>query len=285
MKISRSGIILLAIVLGVAFVALVSYGLMYARGVPVTVPPVQRVRLVTPYLKDKAIDLNKGVVLADWADIPSVEVELIYQVMVLPWSKGLTPSITVKSFHTDNDIYFLVSWKDESENRHVSTAEFSDAVALMFAISDRVPPSTLMMGFLGKQGVNIWHWKASQDAEFWLKRPMATMAYADLNYPFEDQETLSVSKRTPVSAVDDLIAVRVTTTMVKATQNVQGRGVWNNGMWYVVLKRALNATNPQEDVAFGHGMSRLMALAVWEGARADRGGRKSISDWVQLEFR
>jgi DMSO reductase family type II enzyme heme b subunit len=99
------------------------------------------------------------------------------------------------------------------------------------------------------------------------------------------EETLLVSKSALTSAVSDLLALKVTTTTAKATQNVQGRGVWDNGTWHVVFKRALQATNAKEDVAFGHGARKLMAFAVWAGDKGDRGGRKSISDWVQLEFR
>jgi DMSO reductase family type II enzyme heme b subunit len=199
-------------------------------------------------------------------------------------AREANPQISVCVWYNDNEVYFYVAWQDATENRTLSTSEFSDAVALMFPLVDDVPPSTLMMGFLGKQGVNIWHWKASQDLEFWSE-PMATVAYADFYYPFENQETLLVSKSALTSAVSDLLALKVTTTTAKATQNVQGRGVWDNGTWHVVFKRALQATNAKEDVAFGHGARKLMAFAVWAGDKGDRGGRKSISDWVQLEFR
>jgi len=285
MKVSKRTVAIISVVLSIILIALIYYGVMHARGAPVTVPPLQRATLVSPYYKDRAVDLSRGITPAEWADLPSTEVALVYQVMVLPWSKGLTPAVTVKSFHNDNEVYFYVAWQDATENRTLSTSEFSDAVALMFPLADDAPPSTLMMGFLGKQGVNIWHWKASQDREFWSKEPMATVAYADFYYPFENQETLLVSKSALTSAVSDLIAHKVTTTTAKATQNVQGRGVWDNGTWHVVFKRALQATNAKEDVAFGHGARKLMAFAVWAGDKGDRGGRKSISDWVQLEFR
>lgn len=285
MKITKPIVITIALVLTIAFVALVYFGMTYARGVPVAVPLLQRATLVAPYYKDKTIDLTKGVALADWADLPETKVELVYQVMVLPWSKALIPSVTAKAFHNDTDIYFYVTWKDDTENRALSVGEFSDAVALMFPLADDAPPSTLMMGFLGKHGVNVWHWKASQDKEFWSKEAVSRDAYSDFRYPFEDQETLIVSKSALPSAVSDLLALKVTTTTTKAAQNVQGRGVWANGAWHVVFKRALQATNTKEDAAFGRGARKLIAFAAWAGEKGDRGGRKSISDWAQLELR
>ncbi len=286
MKITKPIVIAITLVLTVAFVALVYFGMTHARGAPVAVPPLKRATLVSHY-KTKSLDLTQGVALADWADIPGTEVELVYQVMVLPWSKALIPAVTAKSFHNDTELYVYVSWKDDAENRNLSTGEFGDAVALMFPLADDVPPSTLMMGFLGKQGVNVWHWKATQDKEFWSKESVSNDAYSDFHYPFEEQETLIVSKSALQSAISDLIAVKVTTTTAKATQNVQGRGVWDasRGEWRVVFKRALSATNLKEDAAFGHGTRKLMAFAAWAGDKGDRGGRKSISDWVQLEFR
>lgn len=284
MKITKPIVIAITLVLTIAFVALVYFGMTRARGAPVAVPPVKRPTLVSHY-KTKSLDLTQGVALADWADIPGAEIELVYQVTIPPWSKGLIPALTAKSFHNDNEIYVYVTWKDGSENRALSVGEFSDAVALMFPLADNAPPSTLMMGFLGKQGVNVWHWKATQDKEFWSKESVSNDAYSDFCYPFEDQETLIVSKSALQSAVSDLIAVKVTTTTAKQTQNVQGRGVWNQGAWHVVFKRALQATNAKEDVAFGHGARKLIAFAAWAGDKGDRGGRKSISDWVQLEFR
>ena len=284
MQVTKRSVVVIAAVLALAFAILVYWGLTHARSAPVAVPPLKRLTLVSPH-QDKAVDLSRGVALAEWADLPETEVELVHQVMVLPWSKGLTPAVTVKSFHNDSDIYFLVTWKDETENRTLSVGEFSDAAALMFPLADDVPPSTLMMGFLGKQGVNIWHWTATRDSEFWLNEPIATAAYSDFHYPFEEQETLAVSKRILTSAVSDLIAFKVTTTTAKAAQNVQGRGVWDKGTWHVVFRRAMRAINPQEDTVFAHGTRKLVAFAVWDGARGDRGGRKSISDWVELEFR
>ncbi|MBM3127710.1 MAG: hypothetical protein FJ009_03645 [Chloroflexi bacterium] len=284
MKITKPIVIAITLVLTIAFVALVYFGMTRARGAPVAVPPLQRATLVSHY-KTQSLDLTQDVALADWADIPGTAVELVYQAMIPPWSKGLIPAVTAKSFHNDTELYVYVTWKDESENRALGVGEFSDAVALMFPLSNDAPPSTLMMGFMGKQGVNVWHWQATQDTEFWSKKSVSADAYSDFLYPFEEQETLTIAKSPLTSAVSDLLAVKVTTTTAKATQNVQGRGVWDKGAWHVVFKRALKATNAKEDAAFAHGARKLMAFAAWSGDKGDRGGRKSISDWVQLEFR
>ncbi len=140
-----------------------------------------------------------------------------------------------------------------------------------------------MMGFMGKS--NIWQWKASQDKEYWLKEKPETKSYVDFYYPFEEKELFVVSKDVPQSAVNDLMSIRVGTITPKKTQNIQGKGFWDNGTWRVVFKRPLQLSDPELDPAFNSGQKRLCTFAVWNGAKGDRGGRKSISDWVELEIK
>ena len=77
------------------------------------------------------------------------------------------------------------------------------------------------------------------------------------------------------------VSIRVGTVTPKETQNIEGRGFWQEGVWRVVIKRSLNATDTDVDAKFNI-PKRLCAFAVWNGAKGDRGGRKSISDWVEL---
>ncbi len=56
-------------------------------------------------------------------------------------------------------------------------------------------------------------------------------------------------------------------------------------MWHVVFKRSLRVASIEDDVVFNSGEEKMLcAFAVWNGATGDRGGRKSISGWVELEI-
>lgn len=277
-KLSVISIIIVSIIL---FSILVYYGFTRTRGIPVLIEKPKRITIEAPYIA-KEIDLTKGIDEEFWANLPSQEIKLLYQVMVLPWPKVVTPFIMVKAFHNKNDIYFYISWKDETEDRTIGINKFSDACAIMYPLDKNPNPPTLMMGFLGK--ANIWHWKASRDKEYWGKGQEGARAYADFHYPFEDKETLSVSKDVVHSAVNDLISIRVTTITPKEAQEVEGRGMWKLGSWQVVFKRSMVAIDVEEDAVFDTG-KRLSAFAVWNGEKGDRGGRKSISDWVELEVK
>ena len=274
--------VLISVTLIAAFGGLVYYGLMHSRGVPTAVEEPKKIILEAPFINTE-IDLAKGISPEIWDSLKTEKIELIYQLTVLPWpKKGLIPSLIVKAFHNKADIFFYLSWEDDTEDRRLETNKFSDACAIMFPMDEKAQPSSIMMGFLGRS--NIWQWKASQDIQYWLNELPKTEVYVDYYYPFEEEETLSVSKVIPKSAVNDLIAIRVGTVTPKDIQNVSGRGFWKDGHWQVVFKRSLEVVATQDDAAFNPG-KRLCAFAVWNGAKGDRGGRKSISDWVELKIR
>lgn len=275
----KSTVFIISVVLIGAFAALVTYGFKRPGGIPVIVEAPKKESLEVPFI-DSSIDLSKGIGLDKWNSLSSKEFELMYQLMVLPWGKSLVSPVTVKSFHNGKDIYFYVTWKDDTEDKEASLDAFPDASAVMFALSDDAAPSTVMMGFLG--GANIWQWKADKDDAFWLKKLSKVNPYVDFHYPFEEEELFVVSKKKPQSAVSDLMAIRIGTITPKETQNVQGRGYWINGFWHVVFKRSLAALDTDSDARFDRGGKRMCAFAIWNGSAGDRGGRKSISSLVEL---
>ena len=281
----KNTIIILSITVSVTvFAVLVYFGFRRARGVPVNAQETKRLSLEVPFV-DKHIDLSKGIDLAFWDTRPSQEIGLVYQVMVLPWPKArqkeTVPRVMVKTFQNGQDIYFYMEWEDSTEDRTVDIDRFTDSCAVMFPLEDNTQTSTLMMGFLGK--ANIWQWKGSHDRVYWLKESAETEVYVDFYYPFEEAELFVVSKDKIVSAVDDLLAVRVGTVTAKPTQNIDGRGIYDDGMWRVAFRRSLKAADPAIDAHFIPERN-LCAFAIWNGSNGDRGGRKSISDWVELSI-
>ena len=64
-------------------------------------------------------------------------------------------------------------------------------------------------------------------------------------------------------------------------QNVQGKGIWWDGFWNVVLVRELKSKDA-DDVKFTAKEPVPVAFAVWNGEQHDRDGRKVISNWYKL---
>lgn len=276
----KGTVALISIVLVVGFVALVLYGFRHSRGEPAIVAAQpERLTLEVPFI-DKEIDLTSASFAGEWDGMPSIEIELMYQVMVLPWSKSLVSPISVSAFHNKKDIYFHMSWEDDTGRGDSGISTFSDACAVMFPLGKEFHPSSIMMGFLGK--TNIWQWKETQDREYWLKESPKIDAYVDFYYPDEESETLVVSMDKPESAINDLVAKMPGTITRKEGYNIQGRGSWSDGVWHVTFKRSLKSVAPEQDAVFTSEDQRFIAFAVWSGGKGDRGGRKSISDWVQV---
>ncbi len=282
----KSHVIIISTIIMGGIAWLTYYGLKHARGVPVPIEEQKFTVLEVKYL-GHSIDLN-GEGSGVWEKIKAQKVSLVHQVMTKPWPKSLIPPITIKAFHNRKDIYFYLQWTDNSEDRRKARNQFPDAGALMFPLDKESQPSSLMMGFIGKS--NIWQWKANHDDQFWLKKKIPVSTYSDFHDPFEDKDTLSLAKITLKSAVTDMVAIRVATITPKELQNVSGRGSWGeapdkkgNGGWCVVFKRSLKIIDKEKDAAIIPGETGRVAFAIWNGSQGDRGGRKSISDWVRLE--
>jgi len=144
-------VVLISIGLVAVFAVIVYFGVINARGVPVTISePPEPVALAADYI-DVDIDLGEGLSIDIWNNIEAVEIKLIHQVMVLPWSESLMSPLEVKAFHNKTNIYFYLSWNDDTKDTIIDLDKFSDASAIMFPLEDDVPPSTILMGFMGKK--------------------------------------------------------------------------------------------------------------------------------------
>ncbi len=257
------------------------FGVRHSRGTPVAKNDPVPVVLDAPF-RDEDLQLASGVSLSPWDGLPATEVELMYQVTVLPWARSLVSPVVAKAFHNGKELFLYLSWNDESEDRAVGVNQFADAAAVMFPLGETIEPSTIMMGFMGR--ANLWHWKASRDQEYWQKVAPQSHAYSDFYYPFEEQELFGVSQEKPASAVAELLAERVGTVTPSPLQEVQGRGVWRDGRWHVVFRRSMSSGDPERAPALVPGNTYRIAFAVWNGRQGDRGGRKSISEWVDLRL-
>lgn len=231
-----------------------------------------------------------------WQKGEALGVPVNFQVLALPWGRSNKPPLRVRALRDAERIHFLLEWPDSTENRQTDEPQrFADAVAIMFPLKVE-QPVTLMMGFLGP--AEIWQWKADWDQKFWAAAPPRNV-YADF-YPLDSDVAFHPAQASgnlraamkPPSAVECLTADGPGTVRSKPDQRVYGRGVWRDGRWRVVMSRALapeKSVGPSPgnapDYAFAaDGARRRIAFAVWDGAQAERGARKSISEWVWLEL-
>lgn len=263
------------------FAWLADYGWKHRYGSPETYDTIEPNLLDVGYRSQK-LGLEPGDVFAAmWQDVPSVELALTPQMTEKPWPKGLIDVVNVQAFHDGSDIYFKMTWQDDQADLSVAVDAFPDGCAMATPVDAEAPVQSIMMGFSSL--VNIWHWRADRDAEFWQTKEPEEEIVVDFTYPFEEEEIFTVSIPKLESAVSDLVAQRAGSLTPKETQAVQGRGVWRDGTWSVLFKRSLTTTDTERDCQFTSG-KRSASFAVWDGDQQHRGSRKSMTEWVTLQI-
>jgi DMSO reductase family type II enzyme heme b subunit len=278
---TRSTVILISVLCVIAFVGLAYYGWthrwggdMYTEVTPPLVLPMTRA--------DKGLALepaafDDGV----WETLKPLTVPLLHQVTTAPRSKHLVRQMNVRAFHNAKDAYFLFEWKDDAPSRVHETGVFPDGVAIGLPLDNKKPTSSIMMGF--RSPLNIWQWKANLDAKFWDANTAAKRETANTLYTYAPKAAVPTAAQKVTSACQDIIAIRPGTVTVKEGAAVSGRGRWKDGAWRVIVKRALATGDAQRDAQLTAGKA-YVTFAVWDGEKGDRGSRKSISEWVELDI-
>ena len=201
----------------------------------------------------------------------AITVELGPQMITNPkWPDPSIKNIKVRAVQNDSSIAIYLEWKDETvDNKYGHSTLYSDQAAVMFPLHPQRETLPIFMG-AEETPVNIWQWKAiweqGQPAAQKGKRPRPPSLAP------EEQRA---------SPVEDLNAEGFSTLTSQNQQDVQGKGVWRDQVWRVVLKRSLTNRHP-DDVQFKN--FSHMAIAVWNGDNRERNGQKGISDWILLRF-
>lgn len=243
-----------------------------------------------------------------WRASPSIRVPLAWQNITKPMLLGPSiRSLHVRSINNGTWIAFLVEWDDKTRSATTfGTERFRDAVAIMFPVKNEAQPPFLGMGEVNKP-VNIWHWKGDwqedidnmfQDLEkahpnVWVNyypfskgnqsypvTPLINQSKAFISGWAAGNPLSNPNKLTPV---EDLIAEGFGTLTHESQQDVTGNGLWENGVWKVVLARPIT-TSDTSDVQFQPGLLKHIAFAVWEGGNREVDGRKSFSNWHTLKI-
>jgi mono/diheme cytochrome c family protein len=260
-------------------------------------------------------DLPLDPLAAIWTKVPLVRVHLV----PLWVRKQPVEEVRVRSVHNGEQIAFLLEWDDRIVNQDLlRSQDFRDAVALQFPVAavelhgaGHAEPSFTMGDEHGL--VNIWHWKADWEADLQRYRDvqdryagMAVDLYPFAQGPAPEGETGQVKAPLPThdptylagwgagnplsipnrpSSVEDLNAMGfgTLTSQPREGQNVQGRGIWKEGKWRVVMVRPMRSQSDR-DVQFVPGQSLPVAFAVWDGAQGDRDGQKAVSVWQRIEI-
>ena len=256
-------------VLLLLFFILVIAGVLVGVGVPLVSSEgmIIRTRLVEGDLPAEPDD-------AAWAKVSPMTLPLSGQVITRPvWPEPSARALTVRSLHNGTEIAFLLEWQDNTKNDRLTPGTFRDGVAIGLPLGDA--PSFFCMGQLDHY-INIWHWKADWQSDIDRRAAKASEKARDGVRTFE-----VIPRR--VSSVEDLIGGGFSTLTTKEKQGrVQGKAVWKDGVWHVVMRRPLVSEEQENEAKLIPGRVQTVSFAVWNGENKERNGQKSVAPWFQL---
>lgn len=254
------------------------------------IPPLFR---FTSHKVDNILPLNEK---DFWNNIDGVNADLAPQKATAPIMESFgVDQIMVKSVHDKDQIAFYLQWNSKVKNSLESMDKFRDAVAVQFTTSNGLPIGACM----GSQEypVHILQWKASwqTDIEFGFQGVKA--AFPNLYYGVVPENILdtkvadlyyvgreagnSLSKVDKKSSIEELKAVGFGTIEPFVKQSSTGQAAFLDKEWSVLITQHMKG-NEKGKVSFNAGQVVPIAIAVWDGLDRNVGGRKSYSQWGEL---
>jgi DMSO reductase family type II enzyme heme b subunit len=211
-----------------------------------------------------------------WDGVPAATLDLAEQMIVPPVGGGSVRQVEVRAMHDGEWLALRLVWADASADRAVGVDAFRDAAAVGFPVGEALPSP-----FMGdpEHPVAIWQWAADLDAEAAGRGDFAERYPATEGVWYFPQDAAVRREVTawrgsePVAAYT---AVGFGTLARRATHEVRGSGRHAEGRWAVVLRRRLATADPAEPV-FAPGTATQLIAAVWDGARREVNGRKSVT--------
>ncbi len=216
--------------------------------------------------------------------------------MPLWWRDSRLEGCIVRAVHDGETLSVKISWEDAAKDDELlGQNTFTDAVALQWFRGPQPPLFT--MGEPGKP-VNIWQWRAGWELDLERVRELAarypnmpTDVYGHVDEPSAPLYMTAraagnaMAAPTRASAGEMLTAEGFGTLapLADADWKLDARGSWASGFWDVVLARPLVACCPGE-LPLEPGASAFLAVALWDGAREDRNGQKSVTVWHVLHL-
>lgn len=212
----------------------------------------------------KVSRLPEGIYLRDindpddtvWGRIPAYRIKLdaappVHASTELRYDPNAGGHVNFQLARTSERFYVRMHWADPSENRNESVSEFSDGAAIQFALHGQ--DTNFMMGTDADQPVNIWYWRANQDA------------------------------------IQNLAAGGYGSTTLLPEQPVSGQAAYfsskshEHKRWQVVMSRPLEA-NGKHQVELDTGTVPV-SFAVWQGEDEQRDGNKRVTlGWLMVNL-
>jgi DMSO reductase family type II enzyme heme b subunit len=245
-----------------------------------------------------------------WDKVAVVEVGLAPQQVAQPiLEKGTITKLNIQAVRDDLRFVWRLSWEKPKIADSMDTAVFTDAVAMQFPLADSAPYT---MGGPGLP-VRMLYWKAAwqkdvdggfqgvagmhpnTDADlYWFAKGKTNgeqhVADGSTDNEMAKQWMVASQSGNPMAdysrkqPVEELTANGFGSGTHVSHSPSQGRGVWHDGKWYVVLDRPIDPKDPLIERFNAFPDKQMIAFAVWDGDNANRGGKKQITNWLPMRI-
>ncbi len=205
-------------------------------------------------------------------------------------AEATVPEVRVAALHDGTTLGLRLSWLQQAPSELSGVAKFQDAAAVM--LPGTGPTAAPITMGAPKQPVHIVQWRASwqKDVELGVSQGVEAQfpnVIRDIDAAELLPEEVAVlwnparALRNPMAAarrttpVEELIAEGFGSTTRLPRQTASGTGVHHDRHWWVTIGIPLTRTSGFAPLAAGQ--TWPLAVAIWDGAAANRGGRKHFS--------
>lgn len=210
---------------------------------------------------------------------------------VLPPDVGRSASVTLRSVHTDSEIFFAATWDDASESvthkswvwnaqkkAYETGSDREDMFAVAFEHAGTFNPDMLA----GVEGAwDVWHWKASRTNphgfamdkthRYTLAQPQGkAKSHRAKNgqtiwiaRPEDAGDSVEKSVPAPAQQAGERVAAYAGATPSASAADVRAKGRWAGGKWNLEMVRKLVTGNP-DDTAFDTARTYQLGIAAFD---------------------
>jgi hypothetical protein len=225
----------------------------------------------------------------------------------LPPNEGAPVPVTIRSIHTDAQIFFLVTWEDSTESvSHKTWVWNADNQAYdqgddredMFALAfEHTGPFDADM-LAGIEAVwDVWHWKAfrtnpqgyatDKTHHYTLTKPQRkAKPHTARNEkevwiarPEDSGDSVEGKRPAPTAFSGERVPQYMPVTPSGSAADVRAKGVWSSGGWTLELSRLLDTRHP-DDTALDPQRTYKIAVAAFDHT----GDMDKASGVIRLAF-
>ncbi|MDP6428446.1 MAG: c-type cytochrome [Rhodospirillales bacterium] len=200
---------------------------------------------------------------AAWDGAEKTTFFLVPQIIAKP--RFFTPAgdtISARALYNDREIALLIEWDDRSKSipgdataQKIAEPDMGqDAVAIQLPIapSDGVEKPYFIWGD-ATHPVNLWKWQSGTTKAPEAAEVMTARGLDDVNK--------------------------------RGASGVSAKGIYKDGTWRVVMKRARATGDAENDIQFDEGRFIPVAFSAWDGSNGEKDRSHTLTTWYWLQLK